>query len=81
MDENKEPGFDKSWTDRAEDFERKLREQVGEIDQSIREKLKDFVPPDVKTHLKNTKREFLLAVRGFIDRELDRDEPEKNEKE
>ncbi len=61
---------------RLEEFERTVRAKVQEVDQSFRDAVRTAVPPDVAEHMKNSKREFLLGIRKFIDREIEKTERE-----
>ena len=71
----------KCWCGRVEEMENTLREKAREVEQLVRDGLKSAVPPGVGTHLSNAKREFLLAVRKFIDRELEKTGPEPEPKD
>jgi hypothetical protein len=55
----------------VKDFEDKFRKALTDVDKVARETVHNLVPAETASHLSNCKREFLLAVRSMIDRELD----------
>jgi len=72
------------------DFKIKLQEPEGGVEMRYRwiehlvqawdcfcEEMFSFVPEDTKKHLKNARKEFLLAIRGIIDKKIEKLEKEK----
>lgn len=59
---------------RMKDFEGQLRQAAKDFDDLVRDGMKNMVPEEVSTHITNSKREFLLAIRALVDREIERTE-------
>jgi hypothetical protein len=57
---------------RLKEFEAKFREGVKDLEKTVRSEFHDAIPPEVSEHLKKSKQEFLLAVRGIVDRQIER---------
>lgn len=69
-----------AFREKVEGLEQTIREKVREMEQIVRDGVRSIVPPDAEKHLRGAKREFLSAIRAFIDREIersDRDAPKK----
>lgn len=67
-------GWQTGFRERIEDMERTLRVKMKEVDSVVRNSMQNVFPPDVTKHLNNSKREFLLAVKRIVDREIERTE-------
>jgi hypothetical protein len=72
------PGHKTDFNRRFEEFESRLRQKIGEVDDMVRDGLRRIVPADTAQHLSNSKREFLMAIRTVIDRELERTPAKEN---
>lgn len=55
----------------VKEMEDKLRKALQDAEKSARETMSNLVPAETASHLSNCKREFLLAIRTMIDRELE----------
>lgn len=69
-------GAEARFRSRLSDFEKTVRSKIQEMDNFVRENVRAAVPPEVATHMQNSKREFLLAIRKLVDRELEKSDKE-----
>ncbi|MGI8907231.1 MAG: hypothetical protein ACR2IE_12160 [Candidatus Sumerlaeaceae bacterium] len=67
-----EPDMRARLQEKLKEFEAKFRDRVKDLDETVRTEFRDAIPPQVTAHLQKSKEEFLLAVRGIVDRQLDK---------
>jgi hypothetical protein len=67
-----EPDLRARLQEKLKDLEAKLREKVKDVDETVRAEFRDAIPSHVSEHLAKSKEEFLLAVRGIVDRQIEK---------
>ncbi len=60
-------------------MEKKWVEYLSKAVDAFIDDMKTVVPDETKTHLRNSVKEFMLAVRTLIDRKIEKIEGEKKE--
>jgi hypothetical protein len=60
-------------------MEKKWMEHLSKAVDAFVEDIKGIVPPETKVHLKNSVKEFMLAIKTVLDRKIEKMEEKKEE--